>query len=150
MRMKISDLAGAAMAVLVSALSLPGSAVAQNLAGHWQCQMGYAEYTAQGYLRGHSREFNLVLHPNGVFEAAGVMMSGAGPDPFQLRGNWRFNPQTGEVEAPGTAYHQSGSQGFMDVGGRVSPDGRVIQHDIRQPDSTGSYIAQQLAMICQR
>lgn len=127
-----------------------GIAHAQDLSGQWGCQYGYAEYTANGYLRGHTREFNAMLYANGGFEAAGYMSSGAGVETFQAQGQWRYHPQTNEIEAQGQSFQQSGIQMPFAFGGMVASNGRGFQNNIEMPDSTGRYVAQRLSVLCQR
>ncbi|WP_158626068.1 hypothetical protein [Arsenicitalea aurantiaca] len=47
--------------VVLALLPAPAFPQMQELSGQWSCQYGYAEYTAQGYLRGHSHEVNAAL-----------------------------------------------------------------------------------------
>ena len=141
---------GLAAAIASVSMLLSGSARAQDFSGQWGCQYGYAEYTAQGYLRGHSREFYALLHANGVFEASGQMSSGAGIEAFQAQGNWRYSPQSNEIEAQGQSLQQSGIQMPFAFGGIVISNGRGFQSNIEMPDSTGRYVAQRLSVVCQR
>lgn len=141
---------GLAAGIASVAMLVSGIAHAQDLSGQWGCQYGYAEYTAQGYLRGHSREFHALFHANGAFEAAGQISSGAGIEGFQAQGNWRYNPQTGEIEAQGQSVQQSGARMPFAFGGIAAPNGRLFQNNVEMPDSTGRYVAQRLTVLCQR
>lgn len=136
--------------VVLALLPAPAFAQMQELSGQWSCQYGYAEYTAQGYLRGHSREFNAALYPNGGFEASGYTSSGAGVEGFQAQGQWLYHPQTNEIEAQGSGIQQSGMQMPFAFGGVVAPGGRGFQTNVEMPGSTGRYVAQRLTVLCQR
>lgn len=114
---------GLAAGIVSLSMLVSGTAHAQDLSGQWGCQYGYAEYTAQGYLRGHTREFNLALYANGDFEAAGHISSGAGVEAFQAQGQWRYNPQSNEIEAQGQSFQQSGTQMPFAFSGIVASTG---------------------------
>ncbi len=140
------------LTAVAALVSLPASAFAQmqELSGQWSCQYGYAEYTAQGYLRGHTREFNAVLYANGGFDASGYISSGAGVEGFQAQGQWLYHPQTNEIAAQGASVQQSGMQMPFAFGGVVAPGGRGFQMNEEMPHSTGRYVAQRLTVLCQR
>lgn len=136
--------------VFTAFLASSGIAEAQGLTGQWGCHYAYAEYTQRGYLRGHTRDFNIALYQNGGFEAAGRISSAAGVSAFQAQGTWQYSPQTNEVWARGMSVGQSGAQVRFEVGGKVAPGGRMFQSRTEARDSTGRYVAQRLIIQCQR
>jgi hypothetical protein len=140
-----------ALAVLATAALAPDLATAQNLSGQWTCEYGYAEYDRMGnHVRGTSMQYVLMLYDNGQYQAQGTILSGAGVSAFQAQGQWMYNPSTGQLVSEGINVNEFGLQAPHPLTGQLSSDGRTIELNEQGPDSTGSYIAQRMAQICQK
>jgi hypothetical protein len=59
------------------------------MAGRWQCQGGIRD--PRGQKIAVAVNYVIMLHPNGTFQAQGVMQGGVARSQFQAQGRWQVN-----------------------------------------------------------
>lgn len=145
---------GLAISLTATSLAMPLHAQQNQQAGFtgtWNCQTSYTEFDQNGNrTSGFVREFQLVIAPNGSFQAYGTIGSAAGYDQFQSQGGWQVENGALMVSGPEQTSNpivMPGMTFFMVV--QMQQDGSLMfAYD--QPDSSQRYIMNRSNNYCQR